>query len=378
MKIALTDAAVQRLKPPQAGQLDVTDKGYPGLVFRLSLGGRKTWCLFCRHGGRLRRITLGTYPAMGLKEARQAWRQAREELQAGRDPARLRKANGESFIAVAEQWLKIDQAGKRTASEAERIIRKYSAPLHYVRIDGIMRRDLRELIRAIAIAGKVTMARRVHGRLQRLFNWALSEDLIETNPMEGLRKPGCEVKRDRVLSDDEIATVWRGCEKMGWPFGPAIQLLILTGARRAEIGELRWSEIEGDQLNLPRTRTKTATPRIIPLSEPARVILGSLPRIAGSEFVFTTNGRNPISGWSNAKEQLDTLAQPWTIHDLRRTTATGLQRLGTALQVTEAILGHTAGSRAGVVGIYQRHDYAKEKRAALEAWGAHVMALVQP
>jgi integrase len=380
MKIAMTDAAVQRLKPPPAGQVDVTDKGYPGLTLRISHGGRRTWCFFCRHGGRLRRIKLGLYPDLGLKEAREAWRQARGELQAGRDPARVRKPDGDSFIAGAEQWLKIDQAGKRTAPEAERIIRKYCAPLHAIRIESITRRDLRELIRGIATEGKVTMARRVHGRLQRLFNWALSEDLIEANPMEGLRKPGAEVRRERVLSDEEIAAVWRACDKLGWPFGPAIQLLILTGARRTEIGALRWSELDDDQVKLSGARTKTSTPHIISLSRGAREIIDSLPRIAESDFVFTTSGRTPISGWSNAKRQLEAIAQlgeHWIIHDLRRTVATGLQKLGTPLQVTEAVLGHVSGSRAGVVGIYQRHDYANEKRAALEAWGAHVTDLVE-
>lgn len=378
MKIALTEAAVQRLKPPPAGQLDVTDKGYPGLVFRLSLGGRRTWCLFCRQGGKLRRITLGTYPSMGLKEAREAWRQAREDLQAGRDPSRRSARSADNFLAVAEQWLKIDQAGKRTAGEAERIIRKYCVPLHGVPIGTITRRDLRELIRSIAADGeKVTMARRVHGRLQRLFTWTVSEDLIEASPMMGLHKPGIEVKRDRVLTDEELAVVWRGCEALGWPFAPAVRLLILTGARRSEIGELKWREIDGDLLRLPGVRTKQAVPHTIPLSPPARAIIEWLPRIADSEFVFTTNGRNPVSGWSNAKRQLASLEEPWVLHDLRRTVATGLQRLNVNLQVIEAVLGHVSGSRSGIVGVYQRHSFDQEKRAALDAWGAHVMALVE-
>src|SRR6185437_1859779 len=149
------------------------------------------------------------------------------------------------------------------------------------------------------------------------------------------------------------------------------------GARREEIGRLKWSEIdeiavpeEKDRprlvfpaINLEGLRTKNGEAHIIPLSVPAAAILEKIPRIGGSDFVFTIGGRSPVSGWSRAKIDLDDLAQiaPWRTHDLRRTTATGLQKLGTALQVTEAVLGHTAGSRGGIVGVYQRHSYAREK-----------------
>jgi hypothetical protein len=122
-------------------------------------------------------------------------------------------------------------------------------------------------------------------------------------------------------------------------------------------------------------RERCGLPPWQPRRGKARETIASLPHIAGSDFVFTTTGTTPISGWSRAKDKLGDVAS-WRIHDLRRTTATGLQRLGTALPVTESILGHVAGSRAGIVGIYQRHDYADEKRAALEAWGEFVTELV--
>ena len=108
-------------------------------------------------------------------------------------------------------------------------------------------------------------------------------------------------------------------------------------------------------------------------------VLQQCPLIGKSAFVFSTNGRTPVSGWSRAKDRLDETAQidPWRIHDLRRTVATGMQKLGVGLQVIEAVLGHVSGSRAGVVGVYQRHSFDAEKRVALEAWGAHVMALIE-
>src|SRR5262249_17968176 len=187
---------------------------------------------------------------------------------------------------------------------------------------------------------------------------------------------GAEVERDRTLSDNELACVWRAAEKDGYPYGGAVKLLILTGARREEISQLKFSEIVGDEIHLSGARTKNGEAHTIPLSKAALGVIKAAPRIAGSEFVFTMGSR-PINSWGRAKKRLDAAIAPWRIHDLRRTTATGLQKLQVPLTVTEAILGQTGGSRAGVVGIYQRHDYADEKRSALGAWGAHVMALVR-
>ena len=156
-------------------------------------------------------------------------------------------------------------------------------------------------------------------------------------------------------------------------------MLTLTGARRDEIAQLKWSEIDGDTIKLEGDRTKTGVPHIIPLSAPAKSLLNSIPRIVGSEFVFTIGGTKPIAGWSKYKIILDADSgvTGWRLHDLRRTVATGMQKLGVNLQTVEAVLGHTSGSRSGVVGVYQRHSFDAEKRAALEAWGAHVTALVE-
>ena len=126
-------------------------------------------------------------------------------------------------------------------------------------------------------------------------------------------------------------------------------------------------------------RTKNSQPHDIPLSAPARTLLNSLPRFADSDYVFTANGHKHITAWWLAKEKLDAIVkiEPWRVHDLRRTCATGLQKLGVGLQVIETVLGHVGGSRSGVVGTYQRHSFQPEARAALEAWGAHVIGLIE-
>jgi len=373
-KRALSDLTVKRAKPPTNGQVDIFDAGYPGFALRVSYGGGKSWVYFYRIGGRLRRRSLGTYPAVTLAEARQLWRDAKHQVSLGRDPG-WQRASDLNFESVAREWLKRDQADKRSLKEVTRIVEKELIPEWGQRsIRDIRRHDILVLSDRIADRGATTMARRVMAYVHRLFRWAKSRDLIESNPATDLPKPGREVARDRVLTDAELAAVWKAAVEIGWPYGPAAQLLILTGARRAEIAELKWSEIHGNTIKLSGARTKNAEPHDMPLSEQALDVLLRMPRIAGSEYVF---GKPLRSGaWSNAKIKFSAAKiQPWRIHDLRRTVSTGMNELGTEPHIVEAVLGHTV---KGVAGVYNRAKYEAAKRAALKAWGAHVMALVQP
>jgi integrase len=173
-----------------------------------------------------------------------------------------------------------------------------------------------------------------------------------------------------VLTDDELKKVWTAAENVGWPYGSAVQLLILTGARRAEISELRWSEVNGENINLAGSRTKNGAARNIPLTEQAWRILKDVPRIQGNEFVF---GRALRGGWSGAKNSLAVKIDDWRIHDLRRTASTGMNELGIEPHIVEAVLGHTV---QGVAGIYNRAKYETAKRAALDAWGTHISQII--
>jgi integrase len=375
---SLTVASVARIKPPKRGQLDYFDAGFPGLALRASYGGAKAWNYFYRLHGKLRRMSLGRYPAMSLDEARDAWRASRLAVGKGESPAHLRPTTADTFAAVAEEWLKRDQAQNRSAAEVRRVIERDVKQVWGDRlIATVDRRTCLELIDSIADRGAVTMARRLHAHLHRLFRWSVGRGIIEINPMADLPKPGSAVKRDRTLTDAELRCVWQATAKTPWPFEPAVQLLALTAARREEIGALRWSEIHDDEIRLPASRSKSGEPRIIPLSPVALALIRDLPHVG--EYVFSANGSG-ISGWSKAKKVIDATAaevnggalQPWRLHDLRRTAATGLQRLGVALQVIEAILGHVSGSRAGVVGVYQRYQFLAEQRAALDAWSREI------
>jgi integrase len=386
---SLTAAAVERIKAPPHGQLDHFDSGFPGLALRVSYGGSKSWVFFYRlYGGKLRRLTLGRWPSMDLAAARDAWRDARNLVGKGENPARKKPTQADSFEAVADEWLKRDQAQNRSYREVKRVIDRDVKPAWNGRlIAKIGRRDALELIDQITDRGAVTYARRVQAHLHRLFRWCVGRGILETNPMAELPKPGAPVKRDRVLSDAELGLIWRATTHIEWPFGPIFRLLILTAARREEIGALRWEEIEGDTIQLAAKRVKNAERHNIPLSLQTAAIIEGLPRVVAGDFVFsTTGGKTSVSGWSRAKFLLDEATKnlnngralpSWRLHDLRRSAATGLQRLGFNLQVIEAVLGHVSGSRTGVVGIYQRYNFDAEKRRALDAWARHVETIAK-
>ena len=182
--------------------------------------------------------------------------------------------------------------------------------------------------------------------------------------------------------------LWVACETLGYPFGPMIQLLLLTGQRRTEVAGIRWSEIDLDKAEwtIPGTRTKNSEPHSVPLSDMVIGIIKSLPYIQSNQgFLFTTTGETHVTGYSRAKADLDKLMADegddlphWTFHDLRRTTASGMARLGINLPVIEKVLNHTSGSFAGIVGVYQRHHFSDEKRNALEAWARFVQSLLTP
>jgi integrase len=289
----------------------------------------------------------------------------------GQDPAPVKVRTGDTVAAAVADWLKRDKRDVRASTmyQIEGALRRDVLPVWGSRpIRTISKRDVHELLDGIVDRGSPGMARSVHAYLRSLFKWAVGREILAADPMAGVEKPAAAGKRSRALSDDELCAVWKAAGAD--PYGDIIRLLILTGARREEITRLRWSEIVGDTISLPAERTKTSTPRLIPLSSQAKSVLAGVK--PNGPFVF-----GAPRAWHRAKARIDAatrINEPWVIHDLRRTTATGMQRLGVGLQVVEAVLGH-AGTRAGIVGVYQVHDYLDEKRAALTLWGAHVAAL---
>jgi integrase len=278
-------------------------------------------------------------------------------------------------------------------------------------LDGLTRRRKRrkgvaaDKPKGVAIAGRTA----AYGRAA--FAWAVKRGMVQSNPFTDLPVAKSIAKRERVLSDQEVAEIWRAARDAATPpYGTIIRLLILTGQRRAEVAGMPCNEISEDWASwtLAAERTKNGIVHVVPLSATTRNLLKeSLPEHANEAEAAVRERRasgalmlpgavgTPFAGWSKAKRALDKAITdarakaaagvgtkpppilPWTVHDLRRTVATGLQRLGIRLEVTEAILNHISGSRGGIAGIYQRHDWAAEKRAALDAWAAHVAAIVE-
>jgi integrase len=179
------------------------------------------------------------------------------------------------------------------------------------------------------------------------------------------------------LSDEELRAVWYASTAAGWPFGAMTKLLILTGQRRSEVAEMRWSEIDFETRlwTMPRERCKSNREHTVLLSEPAAAILKTSPQIEDSDLIFSKTGTTPVSGFSRAKARLDAALPSgmpgWVLHDLRRTFASGCARLGVAIHVVERLLGHTSGTFAGIVGVYQRHDFSLEQRAAVNVGATH-------
>jgi integrase len=386
-RVALTDAAVKRLKPPGTGQIDYFDKGYPGLALRIGSGGARTWVYFARVGKRLVRHRLGSYPDKGLADARELWRDTRERVQAGKPP-RARPRDKTAVETVVADWLRRDQMGNATHAEVKRtfdtvILPEWSGRL----ITSIDRQDILDIVDAAADRGKLGRARKLHAWLARFMSWCVGRGLLEASPMLELPLPGEAVVRDRALSDAEIRALWPATKALGWPYGTIVQLLLLTLARKSEINALRWADIDPGKpgehplIRLPRRRkgTKNNEVHIIPLTPLAWHILAGSPKIQGSPYVFTSGSGKPPAGWSKAEAALYKAVganEPWRVHDFRRTGATNLERLGVPIAVTEAVLGHTSGSKSGIAAVYQQHDYGPEKRAALSLWAGRVLSIV--
>jgi integrase len=400
-KRALTAAAVERIKPPATGQAEHFDAGFPGLALRISHGGARSWIYLYRVHGKQRRLTLGRYPALPLAEAREAWRTARAAIERGEDPAgakaEAKRREPDTVRSVAEQFIiKYAQPRNRTADEVGRMFELHLYPtLGSVRIETVTRRDLLDLLDTIEAKASGARANRVLANIRRMFSWAVERGIIEASPAANVRAPGQEKARDRVLTDEEVTAFLRACEGMGEPFGPLFRLLLLTGQRREEVAAMPWAELDlGAAIwRLPGERTKNKRASDVPLAEQSVTLLQGLMRRSPLVFPagFTRGdhaGPRPVSGFGRAKDRLDTLMlaelrktdpeatlPDWRLHDLRRTAASGMARLGVAVHVVEKLLNHVSGTFAGVVGVYQRHDFMAEKRAAAQTWANYLDSL---
>jgi integrase len=392
MSKALTVKAIENFKPG-ASRREVPDGEVRGLYLQIFPSGKASWAFRYRFGGRTRKLTIGASPEIGLKDARDLARGAHLQIASGEDPGAAKQAARKDAKApptrdivekVAAQYLARHVKGLagRTRLEAGRIIAKEILPtFRGRRLSEIKRPDVIEWLDGIVDRPAPIAANRALGWLKGLCNFAVERGVLDVSPIAGIKPPADETPRDRVLSDDELKVVWEAADALEPVFAGFIKLLILTGQRLREVSEIEWKEIDlaAKLWTLPAARAKNSIEHSIPLSDQTVEILKALRRIAGTGFVFTINGRNPIRGTHLVKRRIDKLGPPippWVLHDLRRTVASGMARLGVNLPVIEKLLNHVSGSFAGIVGVYQRHSFADEKRAAMGAWARHVEAIV--
>lgn len=388
MKKKLTEISVAKMGPEAGKRLEVFDSLMPGLAIRITEGGKKSWSVMYRVAGRgrdgnrgpLRRMTLGSYPLIDLKAARESARAAFDLADRGTDPVDKRRADvrqkGErTFEAVCARFIELHSKAHTVKwRDAERLLTTHVVPVWKGKIiDQIDRATAHELLDEITMEAGSGTAREVRKHVTKLFNWVVDRGLLAASPVGGMRRPELSyVPRDRVLTMEELKAVWAAAGKMGYPFGSMVKLLILTAQRRAEVANLKrdWLLPEQNAFEVPANQYKTDRPQVVPLSAPALAIVESLPNWNSGDFLLsTTAGRRPVSGFSKAKIRIDKLAKVkgWTLHDLRRSAATHMARLGIPQEHIERVLGHAI---EGVAGTYNRYSYLNEKRAALDLWGA--------
>lgn len=366
--------------------LKTTSRGAASYVVQYRMGGREA---------KTRRYTVGSHGSPWTATT------AREEaarllllVAQGIDPVESEKQRRREAVDLAfsnySDRFSTACVGRGWKTLVSRSLRLHINPvLRDKALPAITRIDVVEVFDRMP-ADQVGNRRNVFAVLRRLFKWAISRGDIDRSPMEGMETPPPVKPRERWLSDVELGRIWLQAPRCHRCFGPIVRLLIATGQRREEIAGLHWDELDRSQreMRLTGDRTKNGEPTTVPLNVLA---VAELDRVArGDKWprhgrVFPTSSGAGFTAYAKGKKKLDMLIggdggdplAPWRLHDLRRTLATGFQRLGVRFEVTEAVLNHVGSSRSGVAGIYQRHDWRPEKREALKIWNDHIMSILQ-
>ncbi len=378
-----------------AGRRDVLifDDELPGFFLRKFSTGKATYGVKYNIGAQQRRLSLGAVVDGNLREMRRRASTVLSKARLGEDVvAEKRAAAGRRTATLGELAARYlaDRRPKlrpRYLAEIERQLEKDWRPLHRRDVADISRGDVLARMDEIAAAQGEIAADRARVALSGLFAWAIGRGYCDASPTLHIGARAERRPRSRVLSEGELVEVWRACGDDD--YGRIVRLLILTGQRRREIGDLAWGEIDREkrQIELPAARTKNHRPHIVPLSDEAIALLPA--EREGREFVFG-RGEGGFSGWSKAKAELDARiaaarkkagvrkAMPaWRLHDLRRSVVTHINERKIATpHVVEAIVNHVSGHLAGVAGVYNKAAYLDERRNALTAWGKHVLGLV--
>jgi integrase len=350
------------------------DDDMPGFGLRIRASGIRTFVFQYRMGRATRRLTLASATAATLAMVRKQAAELQAKVRLGGDPAMdkatAKAAAQDTFGALVDKYMKERKSEWRPKTEVA--VRYHlctmGAPLHTMPITAISQRNVADLLDKIADETGLVSANRVRTSMAAFFAWVIKKviELPKGNIVANTGKRQ-EKARERVLSGDELKAIWKACGDDR--NGAVTKLLILTGQRAGEIGNLRWSEVHDEQIIMPPERTKNQRLHTVPLSDTAKAVLAGLPR--SNDFVF---GRAGYNNWGKHKSFLRQAigVKNWTFHDFRRTVATGMADLGVQPHIIEAVLNHVSGHKAGVAGIYNRSTYDKEKRDALNIWAEHL------
>jgi integrase len=387
----LTDLAVKQIRA-KAEYFEVVD-GTSGLRLAVFPSGARSWIARYRRpdSGKTAKLTIGKYPSMPLSMARIRVAEARTAVSNGADPGEAKRRK-----KIEDRQAKLDRAADTVAKHAQAFLDMQAKRLrpagwqqqhHVIRdfvlpawgsksVHDVRKRDVIELIEGIA-QDRPIMANRAFGVVRRLFRWLRERDVVTFSPADGVRKPGVERSRDRVLSPAEIKALWHALDTVGGPAAAAAKVMLLTGQRRGEVSGMRWDELDGHVWSLPKERTKNGRPHAITLSRQALAVIEERPKLG--DFVFTA-GNKPIANWARLKIVIDDIMKPttgWTWHDLRRCAASGMSRLGIRTEAVERCLNHRSGVFRSVSGVYARDPLSEEVGDALSRWGHFVESTVR-
>jgi len=378
---AITVAKLKRL----AKRYEVPDLGQRGLYLVVFPSGQRSFIVRYRFGGRKRKLTLGH---VDLAAARKLAADALFEVSQGRDPALAKKAAKEKAAsadantvkAVCEKYLAHDGKELRTAADRHATLERLVYPeIGRLPINSLRRGAVTDLLDKIAANSGPVMADRTLAILRKILNWYAVRDEDYRSPIvKGMAKIKPKDRaRQRTLADDELRAVWKVASEGKGPFSALVKLLLLTAARRSEAADMRWKEVDGADWTLPAARNKTKVDLIRPLSKQAEAVLAAQPQIADCGYVFTTDGKHALSGFSKFKREFDRRCgvTGWTLHDLRRTARSLMSRAGVNSDHAEQCLGHVI---KGVEGTYDKYEYYKEKKQAFEALATLIERIVNP
>lgn len=417
----LTDTQLRNLKPT-GKRFELVDPGAPGLAVRVSAKGQKTWTVVyrvrgsgelsgervARLAGDKRRVTLGDFPSVGVADARAKAAEIKRLARSGIDAGHAGKqADRPATVTVVADLIDryvsdhLHRNGLRAGSNAEKQLRLHVGSAWSTRpVVSITRADLVTLLEKVRIPFEIEvrdgdrMERRKRGGpgaaaevrkwTRAMFQFAVEVGFRPDNPFADVKNRDKQRSRERVLLMPELAAVWEAAGAMQYPWGPYYRLILLTGDRRGEWAKARWDWLDPERkrLEIPASEYKTGKPQVVPLSSQAQGIVQGLPEADAGPFLFSSDGgATPISGFSKAKARLDRYLAaasdrdmaPWVVHDLRRSMATHMERLGVEPHVIEVCLGHVL---KGVAGTYRKYAYLPEKTLALQTWADELLATV--